>query len=291
MAAPQLGRTVHCVPPLGKEQSPQDFVALLPRGTDREHQAPVDSVQCYASTGSRFAYVKTAKAASTKIIGLLTQVAPDLRLTSGCERLEGYTFVTSAREPLERVRSAYGEVDARAAVRSLPPNSSYFTMPRSDEPSRFLAFLNAVYQQRFSHLDYVSGSMPQHAEPPLLLRTPVALRTPVTLRVLRSERLLEDWTALLNVLRPGRRAPGRLSRYHVGEAQRARLGLAAVAEQGRAFNMTRQATCHACALLRREYTCFGYPFPPECAGFEAQPLWPPGYSVTSVGSGTAAQVP
>jgi hypothetical protein len=248
----------------------------------------MNSLQCYASAASRFAYVKTAKAASTKLIGMLTRLAPDLKLTAGCERLEGYTFVTSAREPLERARSAYGEVDARAVVRHRQPNNSYYAMPHSHESTRFLAFLDAVYHQEFSHLDYVSGSMPQHAEPPLLLRTPVSLRTPVTLHVLRSERLTEDLARLLHLLRPGRKAPAGLSHYHVGQAQRARLSLAAVAGQGRAFNLTRQATCRACALLRREYVCFGYPFPPECAGFEAEPLWPPGYSVTGVGNGMPA---
>ena len=69
----------------------------------------------------------------------------------------------------------------------------------------------------------VTGGMPQHAEPPVLLRTPIVLWTPVTVRVLRSERLLLDWAALLALVKPGSSPPEALPDYHVGEAKRTQV--------------------------------------------------------------------
>jgi len=212
----------------------------------------------------------------------------DLKLTRDCESLRNYTFVTSTREPLKRARSAYAEVGIRSLQRRVP-NRSYYAMSRASEPERFLAFLDDVFGQRFLNEDYVHGSMPQHAEPAFLLRTAVSLSAPVTLRLLRTERLLEDWRGLLRLVRPGSRLPDRLNRAEVGR-KRAR------AEQGlnaglATFNMTLEATCRVCALYRREYVCFGYPFPPECAAYEAEPVWPAGYTVVDTAANLTATAP
>lgn len=267
------------MPEVRSGASALNFIPLLPRGTDSQARNPMTSLQCYSSAKARLAYVKTAKAASTMLIALLRRQFPDLNLTSRCEQLEGYTFVTSAREPLERARSAYGEVDARAVVRRRTPSSRYYGMPHGDEPARFLTFLEDVFHQRFSHMDYTSGCMPQHAEPPLLLRTPAVLRVPVQLHILRGEQLLDDWRELLSRVKPYSHLPTRISDYHVGETQRRGLGLTAVIEMDKTFNMTPEATCRACALLRREYACFGYPFPPACSAYKADAVWPAGYMV------------
>jgi hypothetical protein len=155
-APPGLPRVVHCIPrvPSHHASAVDDFVPFSPRGVEHGSRTPVATIPCYASASGRVAYVKAAKAASTLLLALLRREFPDLGQLSNCERLEGYTFFTSAREPLERVRSAYGEVDARIAIRHRPPNVSYYLMPHAHEPARFLTFLDEVFHQRFSSKDY-----------------------------------------------------------------------------------------------------------------------------------------
>ena len=161
-------------------------------------------------------YQKMPKAASSSMHSALARLYTNCSTLVGGERVpelapRDAVFVTSTREPWAWMRSAYAEVDgwmsslARRRRRrnkdkgteEMDPRftTRFFRMHRRDEPARFLAFIDDVFNFRFggtqSAVFYARHAHPQISQ---------VLGMPRINAVVRTETLERDWARLLDTL-------------------------------------------------------------------------------------------
>ena len=263
------------------------------------------SVDCFvfASQSGRLAYIKNAKAASTMMTSTMSRVWADASWAkwSSLEKPQDFTFFTTAREPIERLRSAYAEIETRwLSNYGGPPtsvNATYWSMQRSDM-LRFEAFLDDLAAGRLNGARNDIG----HALRPRVF-TVGALPN---LRVLHLECIDLEWQALLtelgfssairreaslNVIHShsshGRRLSAKVEMkgsHHLNEIahslnttttrnRAAALGVRLTEAHGahekamktlQSTGMFLAALRKACAWVEVEAGCFAYPLPLEC---------------------------
>jgi len=164
-------------------------------------------------------YAKMPKAASSAAHSALNRLYAKCKTFKGVDRIEanvpaGALFVTTTREPWSWIRSAYGEIDGwmsslgnRGPRRrrfggmdrkpQLDPRETthFFAMSRRDEPARFLAFLDDIFQFRFSAgasaVFYARHAHPQIAQ---------VLDMPHINAIIRQESMEDDWIRVQDLL-------------------------------------------------------------------------------------------
>ena len=123
------------------------------------------------SASAKLAYMKTPKAASLAIQDLFQKQFPDYRWAEAREALPNGTFVfTFVRSPLQRVMSAYAEIDVAYALRASQEQRNamrttfHHIKRQAGDARRLLAFLDDLLDHRFGGDDREHW-MPTHAYP------------------------------------------------------------------------------------------------------------------------------
>lgn len=172
---------------------------------------------CCAAEGSMkpVCYLKMPKAASSSMHSALARVYRNCstlrRQPNKTMAPQGTVFVTSTREPWSLMRAAYAEIDgwlySRGQQQRKPWDKSvFYRMSRRDEPMRFLAFIDDIFNQRLgaspnnnednrsaetSNIFYAAHAHPQLSQ---------LLHMPAIHAIVRQETLQHDWMRLEKLL-------------------------------------------------------------------------------------------
>jgi hypothetical protein len=172
---------------------------------------------CEGETATSYAirpvcYQKMPKAASSSMHSALKRLYRNCSVVNNNELNKtqkappGSIFVTSTRNPWTWIRAAYAEIDGwMYSIGDRPrrpwDKTKFYHMSRRDEPARFLAFLDDIFNQRFGATRFfdmkTNQSAPNvfyaaHAHPQLSQ----VLNMPVIHAIVRQEAMEHDWARL-----------------------------------------------------------------------------------------------
>ena len=171
-------------------------------------------------------------------------------------------FFTTVREPVARMMSAYGEVDAKCEGLKRGSDdckgTRFWALPRRfREPLRFLAFLDDYERHRIP-----KSVQPQHASPQWKYVCDITDIALAAIFPLESK----DRVAAIEALVRGDPRRRSLAGYgDVKSVDRMALNEVSVSGEGARGRLLHVARAHICRMFYADFVCFGYPIPEECA--------------------------